>query len=253
MIWLCLFYINTLLLPSDSITCNHQFFDVTPMGHIYIVNGSQIKKINSKGKILCSYSNNSYGNIASVDSSHPLKLLVYYPDFNQIIFLDRYLSPIGSAIDLYAYFNDEDNLICSSQKGGIWCYNATNHQAVHINSEGNITTKSILLSGFFSSTPISDIAEYNNQLYLLYRNKGVVILNQEGQLLQKVAIPNIQSIQYHQNQFYFSDNKGGLFLYHLQLGSSKKIWQAQQPTKQIKLMGNRIYYSNGNNIVIEEI
>ncbi len=251
--WLLFIYINSLLLQSDTITCTNHFFDVSPLGNIYAVDGSQIKKINLQGKVLYTHSSNSFGNIFSVDISNPMQLLVYYRDFNQLVYLDRQLSPIGSAIDLYEYSNSDNNLVCASQKGGFWIYNNTDNQAIRVNTNGSITTKSMLLSGFFGSTAIQRIAEFNNQLYLLYPRKGIVILNQEGQFLQKLTLPDIQTMQYQNNRLYFTNVDCELFTYDFATVSSQKIWKGNSTIQQIKVAGNKIYYSDGKTITAEKI
>ncbi len=246
-------FINSLLLQSSTIKCTSSFFDVSPLGYIYAVNGSQLKKMNLQGRVLYTHSSNSFGNITSIDISNPMQILVYYRDFNQLVYLDRQLSPIGSAIDLYEYSSSSSNLVCASHKGGFWLYNDTDNQAVRITPDGSIAAKSMLLSGFFGSTAVQRIAEFNNQLYLLYSRKGIVILNQEGQFLQQLTIPDIQTMQHNNNRLCFTNSNCELFTYDFTTASPQKIWKGNNDVKQVKAAGSKIYYSDGKTITAEQL
>src|SRR6267142_1538777 len=76
-------------------------FNVDNLGNIYVLNkDNRLKKLSSQGDSLAVFNDvRRYGQIASIDVSNPLKILVYYREFTTIIELDRFLNIINT-IDL---------------------------------------------------------------------------------------------------------------------------------------------------------
>jgi len=231
----------------------HDFFEVDHFGYIYAVNDSEIVKFNSTGKKLYTYSNSSLGSIYSIDVSNPLRILLFYKDFNQILFLDQTLSPIGATIDLYEFSNDETELVCSSLKGGFWIYNSNENQSFHISSKGEKLSESILINSIYNSLSVSKIKEYNNNLYLLFDNQNILQLNQDGQFIAKIHIPKNNALAFYKNSFQYVKNKS-VFAYRAHSSSDSLLYKI--PDNEFKnaiLISDKIYLSNEKSISIRNI
>ena len=63
--------------------------EIDAFGNVYVINAMQISKYNALGILQKSFSVKRYGKIDFVDASNPLKILVYYKDFQQVLFLDE--------------------------------------------------------------------------------------------------------------------------------------------------------------------
>ena len=57
-------------------------------GNIYIVNNNTMVKYSNDFTNKTNYTNNFLGKISLIDVNDPLRVLIFYRDFNQIIFLD---------------------------------------------------------------------------------------------------------------------------------------------------------------------
>ncbi len=69
--------------------------------NIYIQKENQLIKLDTKtGKQIKSYSNLQLGAISLVDVQNPMKILLYYKEFNSFLFLNSQLSLITNEIDL---------------------------------------------------------------------------------------------------------------------------------------------------------
>jgi hypothetical protein len=60
--------------------------EVDAFGNIYVINNDEIIKYNVDGVLQKKFSTKRYGKIDFVDAMNPLKVLVYYKDFQQILF-----------------------------------------------------------------------------------------------------------------------------------------------------------------------
>ncbi|WP_127343589.1 hypothetical protein [Ancylomarina longa] len=230
----------------------HDFFEVDHFGYIYVVNNSEIVKFDSKGRQICSFANSSLGTISSVDVSDPLRILLFYKNFNQILFLDRNLSKIGTEIDLYDFSDNETEQVCSSQKGGFWIYNSNENQAFHISAKGGIISESLLVNSIYDALPVRKIKEYNSNLFLFSGNQDVIKLDQNGQFLAKIHLPDKHNISFYKNTFQYQKNSA-VYEYNAKSQSDSLLYKI--PTGFIKaiLFRDKIYLSNEKSISIRNI
>lgn len=238
---------------SSKVVSECDYFEIDHMGNIYVVDDSELTKYNSQGKKIFSYSNTSLGDISSVDTSDPLRILVFYRDFNQIIYLNNKLSKIGSEINLYDFSDNETELVCNSQNGGFWIYNSIENQTVHISNSGRNMAQSILLSSFFDESQIKKITEHNGNLYLLFENKGLLVLDQNGQFIKKHQLQGIQDFQLIGETMYYQ-NKTGLFRHSpFQEEDELLLEKESSINKLIRLGKDKMYISNKKSISIKSI
>lgn len=250
-----LIFLNLFLPIQDNVLINnkHKSFEIDKLGFIYTTNNSKLTKFDAKGNEICNYSNQLLGEISSVDVSDPLRIMLFYKDFNKLIYLNSKLSLIGNDIDLYDFSDTESELVCNSQKGGFWVYNSIDNQLIQISQTGNIVSESMLINSFFEDSPLSKIEEYNSKLFLLFKNKGILHLDQNGQFLRKLSIPGIQEIYLQKNEIYYR-TKSGLFHYSPLLQKNAPIITFD-PNKNInlKISANKIFISNEKSISIRSL
>ncbi|WP_306741921.1 hypothetical protein [Marinifilum sp. D714] len=241
------------LYQPTKITTPCDFFEIDHMGNVYVVNGAQLSRYNSEGKQVCNFSDSSLGSICSIDVSDPLRILVFYRDFNQIIYLNNKLSNIGSEINLYDFSDNETEFVCNSQKGGFWMYNSIEKQATHITNNGELADQTILLVSFFDDAEVTKIFEHNSYLYLLYKNEGILQLDQNGQFVRKLSIKNLQDFQLIGNHIYYQD-KSGIYLYQTLNQPDKLIYPKEDPSKStIRCNKDRIFIKDKNSISIKTL
>ena len=235
---------------SPILNHSHDFFVVDNFGNIITVGNNEILKFNSKGDKSASFSNSMLGEISTIDASNPLRLLVFYKEFNQVLFLDRNLAEIGNEIDLYEFSENETELLCSSPNGGFWTYNSINNQAIHISEYGKTINKSILLSDFWEDIIPSTMHVYANDLYFLYPEKGILILDQNGQFKKKISIPEIHNFQINQNSIIYAKHSG-LYSFNALQKEDTLIYEFdKQEIQNVVIYDNNIYHSNKNSISI---
>ena len=237
----------------EEMVVNNDFFEIDHMGNLYVVHQSELVKYDTDGKKSYSFSDASLGDISSIDVSDPLRILLFYKDFNQIIYLNNKLSKIGNEIDLYDFSDNETELVCSSQKGGFWILNGIDNQAFYISNSGNLSSKSILLGSFFGESEILKITETNSNLFLLYDNNGILQLDQNGQFIRKLNIKGIQDFQIQGNSVYY-EKQSGFYEYSYTDQEDRLIYSKSKPDKKtIRFMDDQIFISNEKSISIQKL
>ena len=108
-------------------------FTTDNLNNSYLVNGEELIKYNQVGKQLLKYSNKRYGNITTIDATNALKVLLYYKDFQQLVFLDNQLSQNGDMISLENLGYEQTDLVCSSFNNSFWIYNKQTVELVRFN------------------------------------------------------------------------------------------------------------------------
>ena len=121
------------------------------------------------------YSNLRLGDIASVDATNPLKILLHYRDYQQLVFLDNQLSPNGKPISLEQLGLEQAQLVCASVNNSFWVYDKRNNELHRFNeNQQNVASTGNLRQVLSTEvTPVS-MKEHNNYLYLNCPGSGMV-------------------------------------------------------------------------------
>ena len=119
---------------------NNTFIGFDGLGNNYYINNNVFSKQNENQ--IWEYKNVALGRITSVDYVNPLKIVLFYGDFNSIIILDNQLNEIQK-LNLF----DIDNTILASKIGmasqnQFWIYNALTQQ-IMLFDYVNYTSKNI--------------------------------------------------------------------------------------------------------------
>jgi hypothetical protein len=180
----------------STIPGNYTFMTTDNLGNVYTVSGCEFKKFSPEGVLIKSFSDKSHGNIAFADVSDPLKILLFYHDFRQILFLDNTLSINGNVIDLDKLELLQPLLACSSYENGFWVYDQQDFQLIRFDknlersgSSGNITQ----LTGV--EIKPNYLIETNNMLYLNNPETGILIFDKYGTYSKTLPFKQLSSYQ----------------------------------------------------------
>ena len=129
-----------------TVNIEGNIFKTDQLENIYVGNNQNIVKFNNLGTKLFTYNNNYLGAITYFDISDPLRTLVFYKDFNQVLYLDNTLSAIGSPILLDNLGYNQIELACSSNTGGFWIFNSQTNQLILIDKNLQIKLQSVSIT-----------------------------------------------------------------------------------------------------------
>ncbi len=179
------------------------------MGNCYVIKKQEIIKYNNLGQKITSYSNGALGNITYVDVSNPLRILLLYKNFNQVIILDNSFAEITEPFYLDNAGIDMIDVACTSNFGGIWVYNSTYMELQRFNTGMNIeqtgTNLSDLIDG--NQTP-NFIIEKNDNIYLNFPETGIFVFDNFGSYYKTIPIKGLKRFDVNGSFIrYYKNNK----------------------------------------------
>jgi hypothetical protein len=157
-------------------------FSVDNLGNVYLVyQNGQLKKLRPNGDSLAVFNNvRRFGKLYSVDVSNPLKVLLYFKDFNTIVILDRFLNE-RAILDLRKYNLVQVKAIGQSYDNNIWVFDELEVKLKKIGDDGRLIDQSNDFRQLFDSTPSpSVIIDQDKLVYLYDDEKGVYTFDYYG-------------------------------------------------------------------------
>lgn len=182
-------------------------FTTDNLGNTYFVNGEELIKHNPQGKALQKYSNKRYGKITTIDATNALKVLLYYKDFQQLVFLDNQLSQNGDVISLESLGYEQTDLVCSSFNNSFWIYNKQSNELVRFNETSQPIAKTGNLKQLLQAELKPNyMIEHNSYLYLNCPDIGVYVFDMYGTFTKIISLKQLPAFQVSENILYFYKN-----------------------------------------------
>lgn len=181
---------------AAEIKTSVDFFTSDNQSNIYVVKNDEITKYDQTGKLLYKYSNKNLGKISYIDASNMLRVLVYYKDFSQVLFLDNTLSLTGEPISFDKLGYQSTSLACASHSNGVWIYNQQNSSLTQLGTSYEKEHQTENLSALLGVElqPI-EIVEYDNKIYINNPSTGILIFDIYGTYYKTIPIKNVKHFQ----------------------------------------------------------
>lgn len=185
--------------------------------YYYIIGNTLYKKTIHK---TYSYNNTSLGTIKTVDISNPLKVIVFYQDFNTVVILDNRLNELTDTINFsIESFAKNVASVSLSSNNNLWIYSLDDN----ILSLWNYETKKMVLNtqplSFYSENfeATAQISTYEH--CWLASTNTVLQFNEYGSFVESYEDKNIEKlVPYGNGYFYITNNK----IYYIDKNSSPK-------------------------------
>ncbi len=184
-------------------------FTTDIFGNVLFVNSkNELKKIDSKQKLVGVYSRRINSTLKIVDVSNPMKIMVYYPDLLELSVLDNFLSPLFElSFQQYADAGPL-KLICQSTENGFWIYDELNRTLKNVNENLDLTRSSGDLYQLLSYLPIpTKINSYKNQQYLYDTKHGILMFDEFGTYIKTIPITGVSDFQVREDEILFTKEK----------------------------------------------
>ena len=194
-----------------------------PMGNVYIIKNNHLVKFVQDYTQAAEYTNLFLGNIHSIDVSDPLRILIYYEDHNQVVWVDNYLSEIRSPIWLDNLGVDQAQLVCSSNQGGFWIFNGLNNQLQYFDVNLEFVHESITLNSLTGpDIQPTYMLEKSRNVYLNVPGFGILVFDRFGNYSKTIPLEIPGEFQVtDQNLYYFK--AGDLYSFDLQTNNPGKL------------------------------
>ena len=194
----CFIVLNAFVLQSDvafkTILVNDKsaHIKIDDFGNTYVITKTEILKYTINGLFVKSFSAKRYGSIDFVDVTNPLKILVYYKDFQQILFLDNQLTAASNMISLENLGLEQTSLVCTSVNNSFWLFDKQNNSLLRFNEKSNQLVKIDNLKRVLDmDLKPNFLKEKNNYVYLNCPDEGILVFDMYGSFLKTLPIKKL--------------------------------------------------------------
>lgn len=188
---------------TDSIALNaDEFIGVDKFDNIYYLKNDIFYKKNDKKTL--SYTNTQLGKISSVDIKNPLKIILFYSDFNTVILLDSKLNELTDKIDFRSTSLSKNiALVEGSSNNNLWMYSLDDNtlQLYNYKTEQLLFTSQSLSFGQSVFKAKKLVSSYKN--CWLIGEKNVLQFSEYGTFLNQIEIAEVTDIKLLSASFIF--------------------------------------------------
>ncbi|MBA4167948.1 MAG: hypothetical protein H0X41_10470, partial [Chitinophagaceae bacterium] len=177
----------------------------------------QLKKLLPNGDSAAVFNNvRKYGKVYSVDVTNPLKVLLYYKDFETVVTLDRFLNA-RSTLDLRQQNLQQVKAVGQSYDNNIWVFDELESKLKKISDDGRLLDQSNDFRTIFDSMPSPDvIIDQDKSVYLYDPLKGIYIFDYYGAYKSRIPFTGWMDFKVINKALVGRD---GNFLYRYDEGS----------------------------------
>ena len=235
---------NISLLPIAVIVDSVNDFAVDNLGNVYLFTGmQQVKKLDNNLDSLGVFNNvKRYGQPSFIDVSNPLKVLLFYKDFNTILILDRFLN-MRSTIDLRHSNIFQCSVIAQSYDNNMWVFDELENKVKKIDENGKLLLESPDLRVVYDAPPRPvSMEDYNKYVYAYDSSKGLLVMDYFGAFKNLLAFKGWENV-HGMSKGLAATDKTGLIYY---VPGSITTEHYDLPTyvlhsKKVRISGSKLY------------
>jgi len=228
----------------------HQDFAVDHLGNIYLVNESELLKYLSNGQYYNRYSNLKFGNITSVDATNSLLLLLFYKEYQQIVFLDNQLSQNNQPVSLEDMGYEQTELVCQSANNGFWIFNKANNEVLRFDED----LKRLVATGNLKQILQREMnpnfmTEHNGYLFLNCPESGIYVFDMFGTFNKLITLKDLKHFQVSDGVIYYiRQNK--VFSYQYKLFEEASDTLRLSNSRKVFYMKGKLLVSNHDTLMV---
>ena len=193
--------------PLREIMLDARTMSMDELGNTYVVRtDNTLIRYSSTGDSTGFYRSVLNGDIGLVDATNPLRVLLFYPAFAKVIFLDRMLTE-KSETDLHRNNILQTNAVGTASDGRLWVYDPFNAKLLKLDENGVIARSGNDLRQELSFVPNpSFLLERDRKVYLCDTAHGVLIFDQFASYLSTLPILKVPQLQAFGDQLVYRIN-----------------------------------------------
>lgn len=176
-------------------------FSVDNLGNLYLFNSTgQLKKYNAQGDSVGVYNNvTRYGKLSYLDDSNPLRLLLYFEDFGNIVILDRFLNA-RNTIDLRKNNALQVKAVGLSYDNKVWVYDEFENKLKKLDEDGSLLFETADFRQLFSEPPSPvSVQDHEGLVFLYDSTKGVYVFDYYGALKNRLHLAGLKNFRVTEN------------------------------------------------------
>lgn len=210
------------------------------LDHIYLLSDrDELLKYDNKGKLRWRYNNNRFGKLHSVDVSDPLRVVLFYADFQQVVVLNNNLNEITS----YSFAKNGNLLVsavASGNNNSLWTFDRAANVLIKLSSNFTEDVRSANLFQIFDEVvDAKKMAASDQYVFLQRKNDSVLQFDRFGGYVRELPIDSLSDFNITSNVIaYFNGND--LIKYHpTTFEISKQKLPVSLPIRQVAV-GNKL-------------
>jgi hypothetical protein len=219
-------------------------FAVDNLGNVYLLKpGQQIKKLDDHYDSVALFNDvRRYGKLHAIDASNPLKVLLFYKDFNTIVVLDRFLN-IRNSIDLRQSGIFQVSTVATSFDNNIWLYDELEGKIKKIDDDGALLLESPDFRVVYEVPPhLNSIVDHNRYLYAYDSSRGLLVMDYFGASKNLLAFKGWSQLQPMANGLVAVYGSGLIYYEPGKIDTQEQALPAIiLQSKKIRIVGAKLY------------
>lgn len=212
------------------------------LGNLYLVSESgQVKKYGPEGDSISVYNSvRRNGKLHTLDVSNPLRPLLFYHDYGQVVLLDRLLS-VQATLDLRRQGITQPLAAATSFDNKVWVFDGVTNQLKKLDEAGNMLLATPDLRQVFAGgVQPQHIIDHNGWVYLADSAQGLFAFDYFGSFKRKIPVAGWRHLQITDNAV-LGIAAGGLQAYNLStlMQTAQPLPQALQSCTPIRWSGQK--------------
>ena len=189
----------------DSVSISFpQKASIDRLNNIYLVDDrGGIDKYDSDIKLVLQYSPQQLAEISLIEAWNPLKVFIFYQDFQEYIFLDRFLT--ATSRFNVREFSNYTRAATISADNNVWLLDYADFSLKKYDVILNQITIATSLSQVLSQddNDIRYLREYQNLLFLADFHHGIFVFDNLGNYLRKIETDSVEYFNFKGNNLYY--------------------------------------------------
>ncbi len=192
-----LILVKSLAVKAEKVTTDN-------LSNIYLINNDVLQKYDPQGNLMKTYSNKTFGRINTVDASNPLRIILFYRSFLQVVFLDNTLAQNGDPVSVESLGYPLAQFVCSSHDNGMWIYDEQNFELIRFDQYLQLSNQTGNLAQILGmDLKPQSLIEYDNRLYLNNPSSGILVFDIFGTYYNTIPIKGIRDFQFKEDALLY--------------------------------------------------
>jgi hypothetical protein len=223
------------------------------LGNSFVVRNDQLTKYRDNGTVFRLYSNKKLGKITSVDPMNPLKIVVFYRDFSQVVFLDNTVTENGDPILLTDWELEQASVVCSSYDNGLWLFDQVQYSLTRFNQQFKPTVQVKSLNQILGYTPQpAFMMEQNNHVFMSDTAHGILQFDIFGTYIKTIPVKGLKKFQVFGDNLYYANKEGFLVAYGLKTLQESRLKLPVTDFIDMRIGQNRLHILGSDSLIVFE-
>ncbi|MFK7756768.1 MAG: hypothetical protein AB8B53_07540 [Flavobacteriales bacterium] len=209
---------------STSLTDN---VELDEFQNVYVHDATTLEKFDKSGTHHFTFSTLRSGELTSLDVTNPLRLVLYFGENNEVLFLDNTLTEQGKTLNLNHLEYYDVGLVCSSFQNHLWVYRIAEQKLVRLSRNGEVTNETGNLALWLDRSNEERfflLKETGNYLYLFSDSGLVMVFDHYGTFIRKIDLGVFNQVHVME-KFIFIKRNSNVYSMNVELIDEQLLYE----------------------------